>query len=70
MLKFNLKVLMAIKEINQRQLSRDTGINTTTINRYTNNTFERIDKKHIEIFLDYFNCEIGDLLKNVKEPTK
>lgn len=67
MIKMNMKVLMAMKEVNQRQLSADTGIGTNTVNRYVNNTFERIDKKHIDILCDYFNCDISDLIKRDKE---
>ncbi|NFK66326.1 helix-turn-helix transcriptional regulator [Clostridium botulinum] len=63
MIKMNLKVLMAIKEINQSKLSDDTGIGTNTINRYVNNTFSRIGREHIEILCNYFKCEIGDLIK-------
>lgn len=63
MVKMNMKVLMAIKEVTQRKLSEDTGIGPNTINRYTNNTFTRIDREHIEILCNYFNCAIEDLIK-------
>lgn len=63
MVKMNMKVLMAIKEVTQRKLSEDTGIGPNTINRYTNNTFNRIDREHIEILCNYFNCSIAELIK-------
>ena len=63
MVKLNLRVLMAKKEVNQKQLYTDTGINKDTINRYYNNTFKSISPKHIEILCRYFKCEIQDLIK-------
>ncbi|WP_321835729.1 helix-turn-helix domain-containing protein [Clostridium butyricum] len=63
MVKINLKNLMSKKDITQKKLSEDTGIGANTINRYTNNTFVRIDGSHIEILCDYFNCSIDELIK-------
>ena len=63
MLKMNMKVLMAIKDVSQKKLSEDTGIGANTISRYTNNTFTRIDRDHIETLCDYFACNVEDLIK-------
>ena len=59
-----LAVLMAEKDpqLTQRQLSRDTGLSTTTINKLFTNKFERVDVNTIETLCNYFNKEIGELL--------
>lgn len=60
-----LAVLMAEKDpqLSQRQLSRDTGLSTTTINKLFTNNFDRVDVNTIETLCNYFDKEVGDLLE-------
>lgn len=59
-----LAVLMAEKDpqLTQRQLSRDTGLSTTTINKLFTNKFDRVDVNTIETLCNYFEREVGELL--------
>ncbi len=65
-----LAVLMAEKDprLTQRQLSRDTGLSVTTVNRLHNNEFERVDTSTVTTLCNYFGCDVGDLfvMKEVK----
>ncbi|MUG92265.1 helix-turn-helix domain-containing protein [Scytonema sp. UIC 10036] len=60
-----LAVLMAEKDpqLSQRQLSRDTGLDITTINRLFTNKFSRVDVTTIEVLCNYFGKDVGDLLQ-------
>ena len=52
--------------IGQRELSRQTGIRQGTISDYVNNTFKMINKEHLEILCDFFDCELNDLVERKK----
>lgn len=60
-----LAVLMAQKDpqLSQRQLSRVTGLSTTTINKLFTNKFDRVDRETAETLCSYFKCGIGDLFE-------
>ncbi|KAF3886680.1 MULTISPECIES: helix-turn-helix domain-containing protein [Nostocales] len=60
-----LAVLMAEKDpqLSQRQLSRDTGLDITTINRLFTNKFSRVDVATVEVLCNYFGKDVGELLQ-------
>ncbi len=66
-----LAVLMAEKnpQLTQRQLSEETKLGVTTINRLFRNDFSRVDTNTVETLCAYFGCEVGDLfvLKEVEQ---
>ena len=66
MVRMRLNILMAEQEITQTELAEETGIRQATISAYVNNTFKTINKKHIDILCDFFECEIEDLLTRKK----
>ncbi|XGB43223.1 MAG: helix-turn-helix transcriptional regulator [Nodosilinea sp. LVE1205-7] len=63
-IKCRLRVLMAGHEppLTQTALTEATGLGSHTISRLVNNRFDRIDRSTIETLVDFFGCEIGDLL--------
>ena len=66
-----LAVLMAEKDarLSQRQLSRDTSLSPTTINKLFTNQFTRVDVNTIEVLCCYFQKDISELfeLREVSE---
>lgn len=58
-----LAVLMAEKDprLTQRQLSRETRLSVTTVNRLHNNGFERVDIMTVNTLCNYFGCDVGEL---------
>lgn len=66
MIHLKLKEIMEEHNIGQRELSRQTGIRQGTISDYVNNTFKMINKEHLEILCDFFNCELNDLVERKK----
>jgi putative transcriptional regulator len=66
MIHLKLKEIMEEHNIGQRELSRQTGIRQGTIGDYANNTFKMINKEHLEILCDFFDCDINDLVERKK----
>ena len=66
MIHLKLKEIMEKHNIGQRELSRQTGIRQGTISDYVNNTFKMINKEHLEILCDFFDCELNDLVERKK----
>lgn len=62
MIYFNLKEIMKEHDIGHRELSRETGIRQGTIGDYVNNTFKMINRNHLDILCNFFNCDISDLI--------
>lgn len=58
---------MAVKEVNQKELSEATGIRANTISGYVNNTYKIINRDHLDTFCKYFDCTVSDLFEYVKE---
>lgn len=65
MIRMNLHIRLAEKRMSQKELSEKTGIGKNTISRYCNDTFEKIDKEHIDILCKFFNCKVEDLIEYV-----
>lgn len=61
MLKSNLKVLLAIKDINQRDLSKLTGIREQTISNIINNKIKQIPVKAACQMCELFDCQLSDI---------
>jgi putative transcriptional regulator len=48
--------------LTQRNLSLETGLAATTLNRLYRNDFDRIDVRTVETLCNFFGCNVGDLL--------
>lgn len=67
MIEFLLHLRMAEKRINQKELSKATGIGKNSINRYYNNTTTQITKEHLNLLCQYFQCPIEDIIRYVPD---
>lgn len=63
MIKCRLRVLLAEKEINQKELAKMTGIQPMTINKLYNNNIVRVPLDAIDKICDALQCDISDLFK-------
>jgi DNA-binding Xre family transcriptional regulator len=70
----NLLVLAAQKSqregrrISLRQIVKDTGVSKYTIYALAHNQLEEFPKDVLKKLCDYFDCDIGDLLKFEEVP--
>lgn len=64
-----LRILLAAKAhregrtISLRELQRETDIPISTVMGMANNTIKRVPLEELNVLCDYFDCEVGDLLK-------
>lgn len=57
----NLDNLLKQFNLTQKDLSDCTGINKNTISKYCNNSFEKIDKNHIDLLCKFFKCTPNEI---------
>lgn len=67
MIKFKLNVLLAIRNMNQSDLSRKTGIRYGTINAYYNNYEELINKHHLDKICKVLGCTLSELIEYIPD---
>lgn len=65
--KCKLRILMAIKEINQKELAEATKIRANTVSNYINNSYTVIKKDHLEQFMKFFGLSSIDELFEYRE---
>lgn len=57
-----LNEILSLTGMSRKELSNKTDIGANTINRYCNNTWQKFDRRHIEILCELFNIPVGYLL--------
>lgn len=62
MIKSRLRVLLAERNMTQKQLAEETGIRPPTISALCNNTLKRIPLDVIDKICTALDCEPSDLL--------
>ena len=65
----HMRMLLAAKSqregrtISLRELQRDTEVPISTVMGMANNTIKRVPLEELNALCEYFDCDIGDLLK-------
>lgn len=62
-IRFRLKVLLAERNMTQKQLAEMTGIRPPTISAIATNTVKHIPVNVIERICEALNCQPGDLME-------
>jgi putative transcriptional regulator len=66
-LRWRLKVVMAERDLNAKQLEVLTGLSYATIIKLRNTTPSRFDGGTLEKLCEALRCDVGDLIKYVPE---
>lgn len=69
-IKTKLRIKMAEFNINQKDLSKKTGIRPNTIGAYVNDTYKHITREHLNALCSFFNCPIEDLIEYIDDKKK
>ena len=72
MIKFRLKVLLAMNDMNQKELAEKTGISPPTISANCNGTAKHLPVDVLDKICTALNCQPGDFVQHIpeeKEPT-
>ena len=65
MIKFRLKVLLAMNDMNQKQLAEKTGIRPPTISAICTGTAKHIPVDVLEKICSVLNCQPGDFIQYI-----
>lgn len=65
MIKMKLHIKLAEFNMTKNELSKRTGVRTSTISSYCNGKFKHVVKEHLDFFCEVFDCPISDLIEYV-----
>ena len=69
MIKFKVKVMLAIREMTQKELAERTGIRPPTISAICLGTVKHLPIEALDKICSVLNCQPADLLEYVKDDT-
>lgn len=67
MIKFKVKVMLAIREMTQKDLAERTGIRPPTISAICNNSAKHLPLDALDKMCAVLDCQPSDLMEYVKE---
>lgn len=66
MIKFKVKVMLAIREMTQKELAEKTGIRPPTISAICTGTIKHLPVDVLDKICDVLDCQPADLIEYVK----
>lgn len=69
MIKFTVKVMLAKREMTQKELAERTGIRPPTISAICTSTVKHLPIEALDKICEVLDCQPCDLMEYVKEPT-
>ncbi len=67
MIKFKVKVLLAMREMTQKELAERTGIRPPTVSAICTGTVKHLPVDALDKICKVLDCQPGDLLEYVRE---
>ena len=67
MVKFKVKVMLAMREMTQKELAEKTGIRPPTISAICTGTIKHLPVDVLERICDVLDCQPGDIIEFVKD---
>ena len=67
MIKFRLKVLLAMNDMNQKELAEKTGIRPPTVSAICTNTIKELPVGVLDKICTVLNCQPGDFIQYVPD---
>lgn len=67
MIKFKVKVLLAMRSMTQKQLAEKTGIRPPTVSAICTGAVKHLPVEALEKICEVLECQPGDLMEYVKE---
>ena len=67
MIKFKVKVWLAMREMTQKELADKTGIRPPTISAICTGTVKHLPVDALDKICDVLDCQPADLMEHVKE---
>ena len=70
MIQFKVKIMLAMREMTQKELAERTGIRPPTISAICLGTIKHIPVDVLDRMCDVLNCQPGDLVEFIPNPTE
>ena len=67
MIKFKVKVMLAMRDMTQKELAEKTGIRPPTISAICTGAVKHLPVDALEKICDVLDCQPGDLMEYVRE---
>ena len=67
MIKFKVKVLLAMQDMTQKELAEKTGIRPPTISAICTGAIKHLPIEALEKKLNALDCQPGDLMEYIKD---
>ena len=67
MIKFRVKVMLAMRELTQKELAERTGVRPPTVSAICTETGKHIPVNVLDAFCKVLNCQPGDIMEYVEE---
>lgn len=68
MIKFKVKVMLALREMTQKELSEKTGIRPPTVSAICTGAVKHLPVEALDKICEVLDCQPADLMEYVKEP--
>ena len=69
MIKFKVKVMLAIREMTQKQLAEKTGIRPPTVSAICTGAVKHLPIEALDKICEVLDCQPSDLMEFVKDET-
>lgn len=70
MIKFKVKVMLAMRDMTQKQLAEKTGIRPPTVSAICTGAVKHLPVDALDKICDVLDCQPADLMEYVKEPAE
>jgi len=67
MIKFRLKVQLAMKDMNQKQLAEQTGIRPSTVSAICTGNIKEVPVAVLDKICTLLNCQPGDIMEYIPD---
>ena len=67
MIKFRVKVMLAMREMTQKELAEKTGVRPPTVSAICTGTAKHIPINVLDAFCKALQCQPGDIIEYVEE---
>ena len=67
MIKFKVKVLLAINEMTQKELAERTGIRPPTVSAICTGAVKQLPVEALNKICEVLNCQPGDIMEYIEE---
>lgn len=70
MIKFKVKVMLALREMTQKELAEKTGIRPPTVSAICTGAVKHLPVEALDKICEVLDCQPADIMEYIKEPAE